>query len=162
MPTRVLSDAVHGPSQLCAPAAAPYCRTRQSRTFFGEDAAKGRLFDQVKGILGSDAASAMQSLVDNPSLRAEMRCRSLRRAAQFSWQRTARVTLPDGTVFEGVIKQSDEYTIALIGKDGWYRSWSRDAVKVVIHDPLETHRALTEKYTDSDMHNLFAYLETLK
>ncbi|WP_408457498.1 YihY/virulence factor BrkB family protein [Paraburkholderia sediminicola] len=33
--------------------------------FFGEDAAKGRLFDQVKGILGNDAASAMQSLVEH-------------------------------------------------------------------------------------------------
>lgn len=33
--------------------------------FFGEDAAKGRLFDQVKGILGSDAAGAMQSLVEH-------------------------------------------------------------------------------------------------
>lgn len=32
--------------------------------FFGEDAAKGRLLDQVKGILGNDAASAMQSLVE--------------------------------------------------------------------------------------------------
>ncbi|MCI0152295.1 YihY/virulence factor BrkB family protein [Paraburkholderia sediminicola] len=33
--------------------------------FFGEDAAKGQLFDQVKGILGNDAASAMQSLVEH-------------------------------------------------------------------------------------------------
>jgi membrane protein len=31
--------------------------------FFGPDAAKGRLFDQVKGVLGNDAASAMQTLV---------------------------------------------------------------------------------------------------
>src|SRR5258705_6777710 len=31
--------------------------------FFGDDAAKGRLFDQVKGILGNDAASAMQAIV---------------------------------------------------------------------------------------------------
>ena len=33
--------------------------------FFGPDAAKGRLFDQIKGVLGSDAASAMQSLVEH-------------------------------------------------------------------------------------------------
>lgn len=33
--------------------------------FFGPDAAKGRLFDQVKGVLGNDAASAMQSLVEH-------------------------------------------------------------------------------------------------
>nr|WP_309249484.1 YihY/virulence factor BrkB family protein [Paraburkholderia sp. CNPSo 3272] len=33
--------------------------------FFGADAAKGRLFEQVKGVLGNDAASAMQSLVEH-------------------------------------------------------------------------------------------------
>jgi membrane protein len=33
--------------------------------FFGADAARGRLFDQVKGVLGSDAASAMQTLVEH-------------------------------------------------------------------------------------------------
>ncbi|WP_240975558.1 YihY/virulence factor BrkB family protein [Paraburkholderia aromaticivorans] len=33
--------------------------------FFGPDAAKGRLFDQVKGVLGNDAASAMQTLVEH-------------------------------------------------------------------------------------------------
>jgi membrane protein len=33
--------------------------------FFGEDAARGRLFDQVKGILGNDAASAMQAMVQH-------------------------------------------------------------------------------------------------
>ncbi|MFL9961747.1 YihY/virulence factor BrkB family protein, partial [Paraburkholderia sediminicola] len=33
--------------------------------FFGPDAARGRLFDQVKGVLGSDAASAMQTLVEH-------------------------------------------------------------------------------------------------
>ncbi|WP_241991687.1 YihY/virulence factor BrkB family protein [Paraburkholderia sp. RAU2J] len=33
--------------------------------FFGPDTAKGRLFDQIKGVLGNDAASAMQSLVEH-------------------------------------------------------------------------------------------------
>jgi membrane protein len=33
--------------------------------FFGEDAARGRLFGQVRGILGNDAASAMQSIVEH-------------------------------------------------------------------------------------------------
>jgi membrane protein len=33
--------------------------------FFGEDAAKGRLFDHVKGILGNDAAGAMQAIVEH-------------------------------------------------------------------------------------------------
>ena len=37
-------------------------------------------------------AQAMQSLLQDTSLRAEMRSRSLQRAAQFTWERTARAT----------------------------------------------------------------------
>jgi cytochrome c oxidase cbb3-type subunit 3 len=33
---------------------------------------------------------------------------------------------------------------------------------VEVHDPLAAHRALMRKYTNTDVHNLFAYLETLK
>lgn len=76
--------------------------------------------------------------------------------------RTATVTLRDGTRYEGKIAHQDEFNIALVCQDGWYRSWPRDQVKVEIHDPLEGHRELTSKYTDADLHNLFAYLETLK
>ena len=75
---------------------------------------------------------------------------------------TATVTLRDGQVVEGVVEHQDEFEIAIRRKDGWYRSWPRNEVKVEIHDPLAAHRALMEKYTDRDIHNVFAYLETLK
>ena len=74
---------------------------------------------------------------------------------------TATVTTADGKKFEGKVKRDDEFTIALVCSDGWYRSWPRDQVKVDIHDPLAAHRELMEKYTDADIHNLFAYLESL-
>jgi cytochrome c oxidase cbb3-type subunit 3 len=77
-------------------------------------------------------------------------------------QMTATVMLRDGQVVEGVVEHNDEFEIAIRGKDGWYRSWPRSEVKVEIHDPLAAHRALMEKYTDRDIHNVFAYLETLK
>ncbi len=51
-------------------------------------------------------------------------------------RRTAKVTLPDGSSVEGRLRIADEFTVAVIARDGWYRSWSRDAVKVEIHDPL--------------------------
>jgi cytochrome c oxidase cbb3-type subunit 3 len=35
-------------------------------------------------------------------------------------------------------------------------------VQYTVHDPLQRHRELLSKYTDADMHNLFAYLETLQ
>ncbi len=48
------------------------------------------------------------------------------------------------------------------GPGGVVQSWDRSQVKVEMHDPLAAHRALMPKYTDADIHNLFAYLETLK
>lgn len=77
-------------------------------------------------------------------------------------KRTATVTLPNGQKFEGPVVEADEFNISITGKDGWYHSWPRDQVKVEIRDTLAGHRALMEKYTDQDIHNVFAYLETLK
>ncbi len=77
-------------------------------------------------------------------------------------RRTAVVTLQDGSKFEGRIVQDDEFTIGIVAQDGWYRSWPRAAVTVQVHDPLEAHRELTTKYTNADLHNLFAYLVTFK
>ena len=45
---------------------------------------------------------------------------------------------------------------------GNYHSWPRESVKVELEDRLAGHRQLLEKYTDADMHNLTAYLVTLK
>jgi cytochrome c oxidase cbb3-type subunit 3 len=75
---------------------------------------------------------------------------------------TATVTLRDGRKMEGVVVHGDEFEIAITGADGWYHSWKRSEVNVVIHDPMAAHQALMEKYTDKDMHDLFAYLETLQ
>lgn len=76
--------------------------------------------------------------------------------------RTATVTLPGGGTVEGRLAHEDEFEIAVVGRDGWYQSWPRGSVQVAIHDPLAAHRALMEQYTDADIHNLFAYLITLK
>ncbi len=77
-------------------------------------------------------------------------------------KRTATVTLPGGQKIDGKLVHCDEFDISITDKDGWHRSWPKNKVKVEIHDPLAQHRALLEKYTDRDMHNVFAYLQTLK
>ena len=75
---------------------------------------------------------------------------------------TATVTLRDGQKIEGRVVHHDEFEIAITGPDGWFRSWQVNDVKAIeIHDPMTPHRALMEKYTDKDIHNLFAYLVTL-
>lgn len=75
---------------------------------------------------------------------------------------TAVITLHDGQRFEGKVVNEDEFNIGIKCQDGWYRSWPRDSVEIEMHDPLAAHRELMNKYTERDMHNLFAYLETLK
>jgi cytochrome c oxidase cbb3-type subunit III len=72
-----------------------------------------------------------------------------------------KVTLPSGQTVSGSLVFRDEFTIALRDGDGWFRSWPQAAVKVAIDDPLQAHVAQLGKYTDDDVHNLFAYLQTL-
>jgi cytochrome c oxidase cbb3-type subunit 3 len=74
----------------------------------------------------------------------------------------ATVHLKNGDVIEGALAHTDEFEIAITDKDGWYRSWDRVKVTVEIHDPLAAHRELMPKYTDADVHNLFAFLSAQK
>ncbi len=75
---------------------------------------------------------------------------------------TVTVKLKSGEVIEGTLVHTDEFEIAITDKDGWHRSWSRDKVTVEIHDPIAAHKALMPKYTDADVHNLFAFLSAQK
>jgi mono/diheme cytochrome c family protein len=72
------------------------------------------------------------------------------------------VTLPSGEQVVGTLKRIDDIDISLYDANGYYRSWPRDRVKVELEDRLAGHRDLLGKYTDADMHNLTAYLVTLK
>jgi len=75
---------------------------------------------------------------------------------------TVTVTLPDGAMVSGRLAHRDEFTIALTDASGWYRSWPIDRVTVKVDDPLEAHRAQLARYTDRDMHDVLAYLQTLR
>ncbi len=72
------------------------------------------------------------------------------------------VTLSSGEQFKGPLVHADDFVIALRDASGWYRSFPRDQVKVELQDPLAAHRELLHKLTPADVHNLFAYLESLK
>jgi cytochrome c oxidase cbb3-type subunit 3 len=75
---------------------------------------------------------------------------------------TVSVTLPSGQVITGKLAYRDEFTIALVDSAGWYRSWSQTAVKSHIDDPLSAHFDQLGKYSDDNMHDVFAYLQTLR
>jgi cytochrome c oxidase cbb3-type subunit III len=75
------------------------------------------------------------------------------------------VTLPSGPTYSGVLVRIDDFSVALQEDSGVHRSWVYDDVKgirVEVQDPLEPHAKLLRQFTDPDMHNVLAYLETLK
>jgi cytochrome c oxidase cbb3-type subunit 3 len=77
---------------------------------------------------------------------------------------TAVVSQPSGETIEGRLVRIDDFIVVLGFPDGSSRSFRRngDVPKVEIKDPLEGHRKLLREYTDSDMHDVTAYLVTLK
>jgi cytochrome c oxidase cbb3-type subunit III len=76
-------------------------------------------------------------------------------------KKSAVVTLPSGEQIRGELKHADDFMIGLKDANGWYRSFPRGKVKVEIQDPLEAHRKLLDKLTQTDMHNLYAYVHSL-
>jgi cytochrome c oxidase cbb3-type subunit III len=72
------------------------------------------------------------------------------------------VELSSGERIAGTLEHLDEFTVALRDSGGWYRSFSRPDVKVDLQNPRAAHEALLPKYTDDEMHDMLAYLETLK
>ena len=74
------------------------------------------------------------------------------------------VTLPSGEKIDGRLDRIDDFMVALTTADGTRRSFrtAGDTPKVEVHDPLQPHRDLLRTYKDSDIHNVTAYLVTLK
>jgi cytochrome c oxidase cbb3-type subunit III len=73
------------------------------------------------------------------------------------------VVLPSGQSFKGKLEYLDEFTVSLVDSAGLYRTWPRDRTKSVeVADPLAAHKAMLPVYTDKDIHDLLAYLVTLK
>ncbi len=75
---------------------------------------------------------------------------------------SATVTLASGDQVTGTLKRLDDFDVSLIDGNGDYRSFPRSSVKLSLKDPLAAHRELLAKYSDADMHNILAYLVTLK
>jgi len=74
----------------------------------------------------------------------------------------ATIKLPSGETITGTVKRLDDFDVAIVDAGGNYRSWSRDRVTVEIPDPLAKHRQMLDQYSDADVHNVTAYLATLK
>jgi alcohol dehydrogenase (cytochrome c) len=74
----------------------------------------------------------------------------------------ATVSLPSGETATGRVISGDEFTIAIVDASGRYRSWPTSLAKVEITNPLDAHRSQLAQYTDEQMHDVLAYLQTLR
>jgi len=72
------------------------------------------------------------------------------------------VTLASGQTITGTLAYLDEFTVGLIDPTGSYRSWRTSDVQHKVDAPVNAHVELFSKYTDDDIHNLMAYLQTLR
>ena len=72
------------------------------------------------------------------------------------------VKTPAGETLTGTVEYHDEFTIGMKDSLGQYHSWPVSAVTYKIDDPAEAHVTAMSKYTDDDIHNVLAYIQTLK
>ena len=78
-------------------------------------------------------------------------------------QTTVTVTPSSGPPVAGTLIRIDDFNVTLREPSGQYRTFARTpGMKVVITNPYAAHIALLDRYTDADIHNVTAYLETLQ
>jgi cytochrome c oxidase cbb3-type subunit 3 len=77
---------------------------------------------------------------------------------------TVTVTPQGGKAVTGRLARIDDFIVTLQDEAGKQTTFRRDGdvPKVVINDPMKAHKELLPKYKDSDIHNITAYLVTIK
>lgn len=75
---------------------------------------------------------------------------------------TVAVTLPSGKILKGTLAYLDEFTVGLRDANDTYHSWPVSTVRYSVSSPVQAHVAQFPRYTDADIHNLMAYLQTLR
>jgi len=73
------------------------------------------------------------------------------------------VTPPSGTPVTGVLDKLDDFNVSLRDAAGEYHSFARTPdLKVEKKDPYQAHYDLLEAYSDKNIHDVVAYLASLK
>jgi cytochrome c oxidase cbb3-type subunit 3 len=77
---------------------------------------------------------------------------------------TVRVHAGDGSVAEGTLVRIDEFLVSLKRADGVQQSYRLGdrATRVEVNDPLSWHKQQLPRYSDAEIHDVTAYLVTLK
>jgi mono/diheme cytochrome c family protein len=78
-------------------------------------------------------------------------------------QLTLTITPPDGPAVTGVPVVFDDFDVSVRDEKGEVHAFTRSPhLKLVRNDPFAMHDQLLEVYTDKNMHDMLAYLVTLK
>jgi cytochrome c oxidase cbb3-type subunit III len=77
------------------------------------------------------------------------------------------VTLKNGQSASGTLERMDDFSVSLRTTEGEYRSYSRrgsgaEVIAAKVDDPLSGHRQFWKTLTNEQMHDVTAYLATLK
>ena len=79
-----------------------------------------------------------------------------------SSQLKATFLLPSNQTVIAPLVAEDDFSVTVLDPTGARQTYQKSAVKVKVDDPLSAHFDQLGKYTDAEMHNVYAYLETLK
>jgi cytochrome c oxidase cbb3-type subunit III len=72
------------------------------------------------------------------------------------------LSLPSGQTIVAPLASEDEFTIVVLDPSGAHQRYEKSSLKFKIENPMSAHFDQLAKYTDDDMHNVYAYLVTLK
>jgi cytochrome c oxidase cbb3-type subunit 3 len=72
------------------------------------------------------------------------------------------LSLASGRTIVAPLAAEDEFTIVVLDPAGTRQTYQKNAVNFKIDDRMSAHFDQLGKYTDDDMHNVLAYLDTLK
>jgi len=76
---------------------------------------------------------------------------------------TVTITPASGPAITGTLVQMDDFTVTFRDGDGLQQTVRRvPGMKVIKNNPLQFHIDLLDRLTDKNMHDVVAYLETLK
>jgi len=87
-----------------------------------------------------------------------------RRGAPGTQPAAVTITQPSGEKIEGHLIRIDDFLVTIALADSTVHTFRRDGdvPKVDVQDPMKAHRDLLSEYTDKEMHDVTAYLVTLK
>jgi cytochrome c oxidase cbb3-type subunit 3 len=124
----------------------------------GDAAAGKRYFEGVGGCTKCHSATSLGGVAT--------RYTGLRLEQQMLYPRDVKskvtVKTEAGQTFSGILAYQDEFTIAMKDASGTYRSWPVRDITFQIDDPAEAHVTALSRYSDEAIHNVFAYIQTLR